>query len=781
MAFFGQPPNSDKTMTRFIFILLLISSSFFAFTQTINPVPGQLYRDDVIPRIDIILPADSLAWILDPANEESNYHFHATFVFANGTIRDTLDNVGFRLRGNSSRDAWKKSFKVSFNTYEAGRKYYGVEKLNLNGEHNDPTLVRAKACWDLARGLGLPAARVNHVQLYINGNYRGVYSNVEHIDEEFVESRFGNKGGNLYKCLYPANLAYKGSDPNLYKEVLYGRRTYDLKTNTAVDDYTDLANFIAILNNTPANDLPCTLGEIFNIEQYLKTIAFDIVTGNWDGPIYNQNNFYLYHNEETGKFEYIPYDLDNTMGIDWLDRDWGTRNIYTWNQTGQTRPIYTRLMTVQKYKDRFSYYLNQLLNDLYEESTLFPYLDNLKTTLLPLVSNDPFYPLDYNFSIAEFQDGFEMTLPWMHTDYGVKPFITTRRNSALNQLSLSDIAPVITQVNTNHPTEFQAIEIKADVFDDVDLVSVEFCYNTTNPSDITCVPMLDDGTSNDGLAADGTFGLILPPFNTNTLINYQIIARDNLNASSFAPACGYESLFAGSSSLILAINEIVASNTSINADNFGEYDDWIEIYNYGNMPIFLGDKYLSDNAEEPTKWQMPALYIQPNEYLLFWADKAPEQGANHTNFKLSAGGEFVGLFDNATAYFARIDGLDFGAQQSDVAWGRYPNGTGNFQALLPSPAAPNQLEVAISSAPSKTQITVFPNPFNEFLSLILEPKLSSLTSIQIYNLQGVKYVDFQVNSSMEWHQIRTDNLPAGVYVLVVLEDGELIFSSKLIK
>jgi len=119
---------------------------FFNIIKTFsqNPIPEKdaVFGDDVIPRVDILLPADSLAWILNENNLQSNYHFHATFIFDNGNILDTLENVGFRLRGNTSRGADKKSFKISFNTYESGREFYGIEKMNINGEHNDPTIIR---------------------------------------------------------------------------------------------------------------------------------------------------------------------------------------------------------------------------------------------------------------------------------------------------------------------------------------------------------------------------------------------------------------------------------------------------------------------------------------------------------------------------------------------------------------------------------------------------------------------------------------------------------------
>ena len=76
--------------------------------------------------------------------------------------------------------------------------------MNLNGEHNDPSIIRSHLTWNLFRGhAGAWAPRSNHVEFYINGRYYGLYINTEHVDEEFVESRFGNNLGNLYKCTYP--------------------------------------------------------------------------------------------------------------------------------------------------------------------------------------------------------------------------------------------------------------------------------------------------------------------------------------------------------------------------------------------------------------------------------------------------------------------------------------------------------------------------------------------------------------------------------------------------
>lgn len=78
-------------------IVLLLFAGAFLRSQPLFPENGQLYTDTVVPAVYITIPSDTLAWIY--ANPYSDREFRATFVFDNGTIRDTIQPVGFRLRG----------------------------------------------------------------------------------------------------------------------------------------------------------------------------------------------------------------------------------------------------------------------------------------------------------------------------------------------------------------------------------------------------------------------------------------------------------------------------------------------------------------------------------------------------------------------------------------------------------------------------------------------------------------------------------------------------------
>ena len=143
----------------------------------------------------------------------------------------------------------------------------------------------------------------------------------------------------------------------------------------------------------------------------------------------------------------------------------------------------------------------------------------------------------------------------------------------------------------------------------------------------------------------------------------------------------------------LVINEFMASNSSSTADPQGQYDDWIEIYNYGRGAVYVGGMYLTDNLSSPTKWQIPdtnpsQAVIPAQGYLIIWADNDTSDAGLHASFKLDADGEEIALFDSDGATL--IDSITFGEQTTDMSYGRYPDGGEYLQPFVsPSPAAVN--------------------------------------------------------------------------------------------
>ncbi|MFH1719464.1 MAG: lamin tail domain-containing protein, partial [Planctomycetota bacterium] len=143
----------------------------------------------------------------------------------------------------------------------------------------------------------------------------------------------------------------------------------------------------------------------------------------------------------------------------------------------------------------------------------------------------------------------------------------------------------------------------------------------------------------------------------------------------------------------LAINELMASNRSSIRDPQGQYDDWIEIYNYGTATINVGGMYVTDDMSNPTKWRIPsnnstATTIRSRGYLLIWADDDTANSGLHANFKLDAGGEEIGLFDKDGVTL--IDSIVFPEQTTDISYGRYPDADESRRFFgSPSPGARN--------------------------------------------------------------------------------------------
>jgi len=735
----------------FLLPVMLICFAFRMEAQPVFPEMDPVFTDSIIPRIDILIDPDSLDALF---NDVTSYHeYPATFIFRAGNTADTVGEIGFRLRGNTSRFSPKKSFKVSFNTFVPGRRFYGLEKMNINGEHNDPSVIRSKLCWDILRQMGVPGSRANHVELYVNGAYYGLYINVEHIDEEFAFSRFGNRDGNLYKCLWPADLVYFSSNPEDYKFESEGRRAYDLCTNEDVDNYDDLFHFIEILNKTPDGDLPCEIEKIFNVDDFLKVLAFDAACGNWDDYSYLKNNYYLYHNTATGKFEYIPYDLDNTFGIDWFGIDWATRDIYNWKNPDELRPLHSRILAIQKYRDQYSRYLDELAGRIMDTTEFFPRIDSIHAMITPSVENDPFYPLSYGYTVEDFHRSYHESLG-SHVVYGLKNFITVRTVSIRASLENNGIVPVINYIVSNHPRLGEPAVVSAFIpFDDPG-TGVELEYSIDGGSPETRA-MADDGAEPDLVAGDRVFTAASDPVNSSATILFRVRASSQ-GGSTAEPCEGLEMRVFESASPDLYINEFMAGNLSTRTDEYGEYDDWLEIYNGDVNPVWLGDKYLSDDINEPEKWKLPETVLDPGQFILIWADGQSGQGPNHASFRLSKSGEEIVLFESPGRNSLVIDRLAFGSQQDDVSLGRSTDGGVDWISFTsPTPGFSNLAVFNESTDMPEKTIRVYPNPVSGGIIYFSRP-----VSVRMYDISGRLLMERENAGEMN-----VSGFPPGIYLL----------------
>lgn len=156
----------------------------------------------------------------------------------------------------------------------------------------------------------------------------------------------------------------------------------------------------------------------------------------------------------------------------------------------------------------------------------------------------------------------------------------------------------------------------------------------------------------------------------------------------------------------LYVNEVVTSNTSVNTDEDGTYQDWVELYNAGPASVNLSGYGLTDDAAVPFKWTFPAVDLPSGAFLLVWCSDKNRTVVGqplHTNWKISSSGETITLTSPASLTVASFPATVI---PQNMSAGHSPDGTGAIVFFpTPTPGASNSTPgySEILSAPTFSQ------------------------------------------------------------------------------
>ena len=195
------------------------------------------------------------------------------------------------------------------------------------------------------------------------------------------------------------------------------------------------------------------------------------------------------------------------------------------------------------------------------------------------------------------------------------------------------------------------------------------------------------------------------------------------------------------------INEIMTSNASNSIEtDFYNFSDWIEIYNSGSTSINLAEYFLSDNEDDPLKWQLPSKLLGAGKYYLIYCDK--ENTGDHTNFGLSADGETIYLSNLSKEI---VDFVTYDKQFPDVSFGRSTTDQKWYYCSNPTPGNLNEVTMATKQA-SKVDFTALAGFYSASVSLSLtgneirystngsEPESTSMKFIMPINISKTQVV-----------------------------------------
>jgi hypothetical protein len=715
----------------------------------------------------------------------------------------SIGKVGVRQKGFSSHffvQGNKKSLKIDFNEFQPDFKFDGLRKLNINNGVGDPSFQRDFLCYHMIRQMGAPAPRVAYAKIYLNDEYWGLYTLVEQVDKSFLSEHFADNDGNLYKNMANTTLKWNGTRKEDYPEL-------EKKTNET-GSWEDIIDLIRIIN-LDQNEFMQELPEKFNIKDYLRITAIDVITSNWDSYLEHGRNFYLYADSTNKKFHWIPWDYNLAMG--------GTFQAEVPMLPGETscnfRSVILKRLINNNNRVEVSLFTNA------QSPTITSYFWYVDGTPVSTKAKDT---LDFGFN------GFlnvELKLNYLSPD-GKTCSLTIQEfiNNFFNPLdcnSLSDPSfnhdkndPVIQEILTSNPeccfggwsNECEQAYINFDgrgtfgsnvpdfpVYPELpekllvyklmqdpatlEQYQKEVCkaYNTLFKEEVL-VPYMEHNAAliKDAVLSDPNY--LFTPLHflydisvgngsTNLPAIREFIAGRRDQVAVQIEKKGLECSAVAVEDIAwheVTVNEIAAANVDGSGltDEAGQYEDWIELYNNTNRDINLQGYYLTDDPARLNKWAFPDnTVIKSGSYLIVWADEDQDDGPLHSNFKLSKSGESVYLSNGSTRM---VDTLTFGAQQDNKSYSRIPNGTGPFTIKAFTFNASNDGSTAAKDQ-EEIPVSIAPNPAQQFIDLTWNGNPSESALLRIQNAQGI--VLLQQNIREKQQRINLSGLPAGMYFL----------------
>jgi spore coat protein H len=281
--------------------------------------------------------------------------------------------VQIRYRGAWARTWPKRPLKIFF---ASGHEFQGNHCLNLNSAWRDPAMIREPLAYRVYALCGVPASQTRFVRLEVNGQFYGLYVEVEQPDKPLLK-RHGLKGASIYKANSHDDAA---DERDLGTEQAYARQ-YE-KQNHKTNGFGDLREFCRDLART-TNTV-----EFFNqnvdVTEYINYLAVTALIQNWD--CFSKNHFLVRDNQRSKKWLVLPWDLDRTFGDHWnggfsrasLPVLQGVRKLP--GPTGWNR-LADRFLNEPTLRARFLSRLEELLRKEFTPATLFPIIDQLEADI----------------------------------------------------------------------------------------------------------------------------------------------------------------------------------------------------------------------------------------------------------------------------------------------------------------------------------------------------------------------------------------------------------------
>lgn len=217
---------------------------------------------------------------------------------------EVFDRLRMRIRGAYARGWPKKAYKIFFHPEQ---RFRGRSRVNLNSGWRDPAIVREILAYRIYEQVGSPSLQSRLVRLNVNGEFWGLYVEVEQPDKRFLED-VGLEDAALYKADSPSN----GSDERFYSTEQEYRFHYRKETKEE-QPFSDLMTFSETLSR--AEDDSPIWSDSAVVDRFVNYLCGTAIVQNWDG--FNKNHYIGFEQGDAFRWFFLPWDLDRTLGDSW--------------------------------------------------------------------------------------------------------------------------------------------------------------------------------------------------------------------------------------------------------------------------------------------------------------------------------------------------------------------------------------------------------------------------------------------------------------------------------
>jgi hypothetical protein len=249
---------------------------------------------DVFPDLGLTVAPDKVAALLaDPLT-----YVPALLVYDGRSYGP----VGIRLKGSTSFEPFDKkpSLKIKIDEYIDGAKFFGMKDMTLNNMHGDFSMMHERLAYYVARKAGIPASRSNHARLTVNGDFYGLYAQVETVKKQLVKRWFDDNSGPLFEA---TDVDFVASFLPLYQ------------LESGADDRSLIAGLDQALTLASPDAAIAAAASYVDMPELLRFMAMCAVIGQFDSFPYSDpgDDIHLYADPTSGRLSFMPWGMDETF------------------------------------------------------------------------------------------------------------------------------------------------------------------------------------------------------------------------------------------------------------------------------------------------------------------------------------------------------------------------------------------------------------------------------------------------------------------------------------